>query len=110
MSTYIDEEVARVQDVLKDTGALHTLTLEAFKRQASINSSECLESEEQFMAAFNWLCRQVHAPSFELDSDDAEDLFDARMNFSAFFGLVRDYLVATVRAVTVDERCVRASE
>ena len=99
--TELDEEVARVQELLKDTAHLHTLALEAFTQQGE---AEYLQNEEGLMRAFNSLCDQIHAPTFALEEEDAEDLFDSRINFAAFFQLTRDYLAAVVRAVTTDDK------
>jgi hypothetical protein len=98
--TDIDQEVERVRVLLRDTALLHTCTLETFKAVAG--DEEYFQREEQLKEAFNALCVKVHAPTFALDDQDIEDLFDSRMNFSAFFQLSRDYLAAVTRAVSSD--------
>ena len=95
----VDDEVCRVQALLRDTAALHTLALEVFVAQTS---NDYLETDEQLRSAFNLLCHKIDAPSLSLTDDDAEDLFDSKINFAAFFTLTQDYLTAVVRAVTVD--------
>jgi hypothetical protein len=95
--TFVDEEVVRVQELLKDTAHLHTLALDSFKLVTQ--GQEYIESEEDLIKAFEEICRQIDAPNFSLDKEDADELLDNRMNFAEFFVLVKDYLAAVVRSV-----------
>ena len=99
ISTEIDSGLQLdLQTVARDTGAMHSLSLEVFREYQ--NSDVSISSRESFEHALNAVMYRIGCDAF--DNDEITELWSGSLNFSEFTLLLRELLVSMHRAMTVE--------
>ena len=84
--------------LLRDTGALHCVCLQAFKSNTA--DFDMLSTENELGNALKYITDSIKLDPF--DDDDIEELWFGNMNFSEFYLLCKELFASLHRAMSTE--------